>query len=172
MLSCNNFFNTGVAKQFSAQWIVFRRFLAQTSFKAFNKTVLLECLVNKQLLLIASPMKDIKLKEEVLREQEHRCAIGNGIYYRQGDSDAATFTKRRRRFDEQYFKRLVQGFFRNYIMPIPGIGTAIGRSRISQISGLFKSKKMKKRNRTLTGEQDRMFASASAKSRLAGRTLH
>jgi hypothetical protein len=60
--AASNNFNTGVAKQFSAQWIVFSGGLAQTSFKAFNKTVLLECLVNKRLLLIASPMKDLKIK--------------------------------------------------------------------------------------------------------------
>jgi hypothetical protein len=42
--AASNNFNTGVAKQFSAQWIVFSGGLAQTSFKAFNKTVLPECL--------------------------------------------------------------------------------------------------------------------------------
>jgi hypothetical protein len=56
---------------------------------------------------------------------------------------------------------------------MPGIGTAIGAGAVvGVISGLFKSKKMKKEARTLTGEQDRMFASAaSAKRRaeLAGR---
>jgi hypothetical protein len=44
----------------------FQAVLAQTSFKAFNKTVLPECLVNKRLLLHSKPMKDLKIKEEVL----------------------------------------------------------------------------------------------------------
>jgi hypothetical protein len=89
-----------------------------------------------------------------------------------GDGDAATFTKKEkeRRFDEQYFKVLVQASLGTTIMP--GIGTAIGAgvgAVVGVISGLFKSKKMKEA-RTLTGEQDRMFASAASakKSRLAG----
>jgi hypothetical protein len=50
---------------------------------------------------------------------------------------------------------------------MPGIGTAIGAGGavVGVISGPFKSKKMKKEARTLTGEQDRMFAAASAKRR-------
>jgi hypothetical protein len=49
--AASNNFNTGVAKQFSAQWIVFQAVLAQTSFKErLIKTVLPECLVNKRLL--------------------------------------------------------------------------------------------------------------------------
>jgi hypothetical protein len=56
---------------------------------------------------------------------------------------------------------------------MPGMNRNRRRSRSSRIiSGPFKFKKMKKEARTLTGEQDRMFASAaSAKRRaeLAGR---
>jgi hypothetical protein len=52
---------------------------------------------------------------------------------------------------------------------MPGIGTAIGAGVgvVGVISGLFKSKKMKKEARTLTGEQDRMFASAASAKRRA-----
>jgi hypothetical protein len=35
--AASNNFNTGVAKQFSAQWIVFRRFGAKQVSGAFNK---------------------------------------------------------------------------------------------------------------------------------------
>jgi hypothetical protein len=50
---------------------------------------------------------------------------------------------------------------------MPGIGTAIGAgvgAVVGVISGLFKSKEKK---RTLTGEQDRMFASAASAKRRA-----
>jgi hypothetical protein len=42
----------------------------------------------------------------------------------------------------------------------------------SEVLHRYWSKKMKKEARTLTGEQDRMFASASAKKESAGRDLH
>jgi hypothetical protein len=105
------------------QWIVFSGGLAQTSFGAFNKTVLPECLVNKRLHSIASPMKDLKLKEEVLicrAAGAAGVAIGMlGSAIGKGDGDAATFTKKReeRRFDEQYFKGVGTGLFRTTIMP-------------------------------------------------------
>jgi hypothetical protein len=73
--------------------------------------------------------------------------------------------RRRKRFDEQYFKG---GTGASLGLPImPGIGTAIGAgvgAVVGVISGLFKSKKMKEA-RTLTGEQDRMFASAASAKR-------
>jgi hypothetical protein len=47
--AASNNFNTGVATILSSV-DSFQAVLAQTSFKAFNKTVLLECLVNKLLL--------------------------------------------------------------------------------------------------------------------------
>jgi hypothetical protein len=55
-----------VAKQFSAPVDSFSGGFGANKFQgAFNKTVLPECLVNKRL-PIASPMKDLKIKEEVL----------------------------------------------------------------------------------------------------------
>jgi hypothetical protein len=78
-----------------------------------------------------------------------------------------------RRFDEQYFKGVGTGASLGTTI-MPGIGTAIAGvgAVVGVISGLFKSKKMKKEARTLTGEQDRMFASAASAKRaeLAGRT--
>jgi hypothetical protein len=59
---------------------------------------------------------------------------------------------------------------------MPGIGTAIGAG-VGAVVGVildYLSLRNEEGSRTLTGEQDRMFASAASakKSGLAGRTLH
>jgi hypothetical protein len=54
------------------------------------------------------------------------------------------------------FVLVVGRAFRTTIMPeLNAIGAGVG-AVVGVISGLFKSKKMKKEARTLTGEQDRM----------------
>jgi hypothetical protein len=60
-------------------------------------------------------MKDLKIKGgsfDMWSSRCCRCCYRNvRIYYRQGDGDAATalLKKRRRRFDEQYFKGVGTG---------------------------------------------------------------
>jgi hypothetical protein len=73
-----------------------------------------------------------------------------------------------RRFDEQYFKGVGTGASLGYHNAWNwNCNRRRSRSSSQVISGLFKSKKMKEA-RTLTGEQDRMFASAASAKRRAG----
>jgi hypothetical protein len=85
-----------------------------------------------------------------------------------GDGDAATFTKKEKKKGVLMSSTLKVGTGASLGTTImPGIGTAIGAgvgAVVGVISGLFKSKKMKEA-RTLTGEQDRMFASAASAKR-------
>jgi hypothetical protein len=85
-----------------------------------------------------------------------------------GDGDAATLLKKKRKKGVlmSTLKVLVQGFFRDYQCLEWNCNRRRSRSSSRVISGLFKSKKMKEA-RTLTGEQDRMFASAASAKRRA-----
>jgi hypothetical protein len=89
---------------------------------------------------------------------------------------AATFTKKEKKgvLMSSTLKVLVQGLLGTTIMPGWNCNRRRSRSSSQVISGLFKSKKMKKEARTLTGEQDRMFASAASAKRRAKlvETLH
>jgi uncharacterized membrane protein len=74
--------------------------------------------------------------------------------------------KRRKALMSSTLKGVGTGFFRTTIMP--GIGTAIGAG-VGAVVGVISdlSLRKKKEARTLTGEQDRMFASAASKKRRA-----
>jgi hypothetical protein len=85
-----------------------------------------------------------------------------------GDGDAAYFTKKEKKgvLMSSTLKVLVQGSLGTTIMPWNWNCNRRRRTVVGVISGLFKSKK-KKEARTLTGEQDRMFASAASAKRRA-----